>query len=110
MSENHLLKPLDIPVALCMAIFANSAFSDVAYHLDISPSTAFRSAGRLTYAGLARTVNSQRRINTEALLEFLAHGVRYAFPARKGTAKRGVATAYAAPILRDFLDSDAEPV
>jgi hypothetical protein len=34
-----------------------------------------------------------------AVAEFLIHGVKYAFPARRGEATRGIPTAYAAPPL-----------
>src|SRR5476649_2754979 len=110
MTESHVLRPPDVPVAIYMALFANKSFSDVAHYLDISPSSAFRGANRLIYSGLAREVEGERRINVEALLEFLLHGVRYAFPARKGMPKRGIATAHAAPMLRHDLDTGTDPV
>jgi len=47
-----------------------------------------------------------------AVEEFLIHGVKYAFPAKRGEVTRGVPTAYAAPPLRDQLvdSSDLPPV
>lgn len=110
MIAKHVLRPLDIPVAVYMALVGDCSFSDVAFHLDISASSAFRATNRLMYAGLAREVSGARRINVSALLEFLEHGVRYAFPARKEPPKRGVATAHSAPLLREDLDSSEDPV
>lgn len=39
----------------------------------------------------------------ENLLEFLVHGVRYAFPAVRGRVTRGVPTAHSAPVLASRL-------
>lgn len=47
------------------------------------------------------------------LLEFLVHGVRYAYPVERGSLTRGVPTAHGAPPLRDKIRtsaSDALPV
>jgi hypothetical protein len=50
-----------------------------------------------------------RRINRHALEDFMIHGMRYAFPAARGAATRGLPTAYAAPMLKDrFLSSGQE--
>lgn len=46
-----------------------------------------------------------------AIDEFLIHGVKYAFPARRGEATRGVPTASAAPPLRaQIAQSELPPV
>ena len=56
---------------------------------------------RLEAAGLVRaTADGTRRVvNRRALLEFLEHGVKYAFPGVLGPATRGVPTAHAGPVL-----------
>jgi hypothetical protein len=38
-------------------------------------------------------------VNRSSLLEFLVHGIRYAFPAEIGPPTRGIPTSYAAPPL-----------
>ena len=43
------------------------------------------------------------RANAQALFDFIVHGVRYVFPARKGELTRGTATAFSAPMLRSRL-------
>jgi hypothetical protein len=49
------------------------------------------------------------RLHRSALLEFLLHGIRYAFPAGKGTLARGVPTGYAAPPLLESIAASSEP-
>jgi hypothetical protein len=43
------------------------------------------------------------------LLEFLLHGVRYAFPAEKGALTRGVPTGYAAAPLNQWIAGGDDP-
>lgn len=50
------------------------------------------------------------QVNTRGLFEFLAHGVRYVFPARPGPLVRGLPTAHAAPVLADRLLSAGEHI
>jgi len=49
------------------------------------------------------------RLNRTALLEFLQHGIRYAFPASTGALTRGVPTGYAASPLNRIIVSDDDP-
>ncbi|GAA5443984.1 hypothetical protein Misp06_02164 [Microbulbifer sp. NBRC 101763] len=48
------------------------------------------------------------RANTKALYEFILYGLRYVFPARPGRITRGIATAFAAPVLQEKLMSAGE--
>jgi hypothetical protein len=41
--------------------------------------------------------------------EFLVHGAKYAFPARRGETTRGMPTAHAAPPLNQYITEDADP-
>lgn len=100
------LKPIDIPVALRLARGAESTYAAIAADLGFSTSTAFQSVARLQQAGLLRP--GGRELNRRAFLGFLEHGVRYAFPAVRGPAARGVPTAYSAPPLaHTFVAEDA---
>ena len=45
----------------------------------------------------------------KALLEFLVHGARYAFPPKRGELTRGVPTGYAAPPLAMAIVGSSEP-
>lgn len=104
------LQPLDIPVALALLGRPQSTYPDLARRLHISLSTAHSSVKRLQWAGLVTRLRGFLRVDREGLEEFLVHGVRYAFPAQRERSKRGVPTAYAAPVLARDVDADVEPV
>lgn len=94
-----------------LAIRPGTSYGEAAHRLGISASTAHQSVKRLTYAGLVRPApGAIAAVNLAALIEFLRHGVRYAFPARRGRPRRGVPTAHSAPMLQDEMDPGAEPV
>ena len=44
----------------------------------------------------------------DATEEFLVHGVKYAFPAKRGEITRGLPTSYAAPPLKDHIVGSPE--
>ena len=101
MSRAGHLKPVDVVVALRLADAPDTTYQHLADALGVSPSMAHGSVRRLREAGLVRP--DRRAVNRLALLEFLEHGVRYAFPARPGSTVRGVPTAHAAPPLVDRI-------
>jgi hypothetical protein len=84
------------------------SIAQLAAELSLSPSQAHLSLKRLERS---RLVESQGgRPILRAVEEFLLHGVKYAFPARRGEATRGVPTAYAAQPLNDqIVESDDLP-
>jgi hypothetical protein len=50
------------------------------------------------------------RVNRRNLVEFVVHGVRYAFPAERSVETRGIPTAHAHPLLRaQFAETDELP-
>ena len=59
----------------------------------------YNSIKRARASHLVQSPELDYRLNRSALLEFLLHGIRYAFPAEKGSLTRGVPTGYAAPPL-----------
>lgn len=63
----------------------------------MSPSVVHAAAQRLTAARLWQP--ELRRIQRHALLEFLVHGARYAFPGELGPVARGVPTAWSAGLI-----------
>lgn len=101
------LRPLDVAVALLLVEQPGAQFLAIAGTLGVSASTAHGAVARLAAAGLVRP--EERRVNRRALLEFLEHGVRYAFPATPGRTVRGVPTAHAGPDLAGEIVTD-EPV
>jgi hypothetical protein len=50
------------------------------------------------------------RPNVSAIEEFLVHGLKYAFPPRRGEPTRGVPTSYGAPPLDKIIRAGADPV
>lgn len=101
--RQETLRPVDLVVALQLAMEPGQLYESLAEVLDISVSTAHRAAERLAGARLA---DGDREINRMALVEFLSHGVRYAFFAVPGAEVRGVPTAHSAPPLAEEIVSD----
>ena len=105
------LHPHDIAVALHLLNEPTLAFPKMAKDLGVSLSTAHASVKRLIRSGLIRESvgadrrNRERKVNRRALLEFLEHGVQYAFAGVLGAPGRGVPTAHAGPALSDLIVS-----
>ena len=80
--------------------------------LGISPSEVSKALKRCVESGMLYVSGSEKRVNRPALMEFLAHGLKYTFPAARGSLVRGIPTATAAePLKSRFLkDSDPPPV
>lgn len=98
------LSPVDVPVALRLAACQGATYAAIAEDLGISVSTAHQAVRRLQAAGIVRS--GILGVNRRALLEFLEHGVRYAFPGQLGAPGRGVPTAHASPVLSDVIAAD----
>src|SRR5689334_20834062 len=97
------LKPQDILVLLKLATRGEAAWSypKIAAELGMSASEVHAAVGRAVLAKLAVADQPKGfRVHTQNLLEFLIHGVKYAFPVARGPVTRGHPTAYAAPVLR----------
>lgn len=92
------LQPVDIAIACFLGKTPGATYASIADALGVSVSTAHKGADRLVRSGLLQDVG--RRVNRNALLEFIEHGVRYAFPSEIGERRRrGVPTAHAGPDL-----------
>jgi len=103
------LKGQDILVAMKFAVSPTQlSYAELGKALGLSASQAFSAVQRATSAGLL--VGTPKRANTEAVLEFLVHGVKYAFPAVRGPSKRGMATAHSAEPLRSEIRGDDSPL
>lgn len=104
-----MLKPQDIVVLLKLAGSGDDwTFSALAQQLGLSQSAVHRSLNRLAETGLYE--GQSRNVNRFGLLEFLAHGARYVFPAVMRGEARGIPTAWAAPPLADRLSSSRQNV
>lgn len=103
------LKPQDVLVALKLAVLGEqpATFKELGDSLGMSASEVHAACGRAVHAGF---VDGRRHVISANLLEFLIHGVRYAFRAEHGRMTRGMPTAHAAPPLAQRLGlSDGPP-
>lgn len=108
----NALKPQDLVVALKLAAHPGEDWSypGLAGSLRMSPSETHATVRRLKACRLYSVTTE--RISRRNLLEFVMHGVWYAFPAEEGATVRGMPTAWSAPPLsgRLVLDEDAGAV
>ena len=109
------LKPQDMVIALKMIATGDVRWTYVqlSYELYISASEINAGVKRLAKSNLAiinhEGSNPQPTIVRNALIEFLVHGVKYAFPPVRGELTRGIPTAYAAPPLSKRIVQSKEP-
>lgn len=104
MPKQEALKPHDVVVALRLAESPNASYAALAADLSMSASTAHESVERLQWAGLLRP--ESRQVNRHSLVEFLEHGIRYAFPAQLQAQARGIPTAHSGPLLANEIIAD----
>ena len=75
--------------------------------LGISKTEVSASIKRSLGSGLAikDRKSGRPKPSRRQLREFIVHGLKFVFPAQPGAMQRGVPTAFAAPVLREFLHS-----
>jgi hypothetical protein len=108
------LKPQDVVVALKLCGYPNGRppMSIVASDLGLSPSEVHGAIQRLRSSKLLHGSALKDKPNISGLVEFLVHGLKYAFPAEHGGVTRGVVTSYAAEPLKSQIaaSNDLPPV
>jgi hypothetical protein len=94
-----VLKPQDLYILLKLFVLgANSwTYASLAAALHMSSSEVHAGLKRAAKAGLFNA--TERRPMRAALLEFLEHGVRYAFAPERTGVVFGLPTSYAAPVM-----------
>jgi hypothetical protein len=97
-----------VVVALQLARRPGAHYLDLARSLHLGVAEVHRGVRRLEGAGLVQVL--ERRVNRQALLEFLVHGVRYVFPAVLGAETLGTLTGAAAPILAGKIPGGSSAV
>lgn len=108
------LKPQDIYVILKIISLRGEkwVYAGLSEALFLSPSAANAAVKRAIHCGLMRPAlgtESNPQPIASAVLEFLAHGIRYVFPAQTGGLVRGVVTGFAAPGLENLIADTGEP-
>lgn len=105
-----MLRPLDILVLLKLSLVrGRPPYLQLAQELYLYPSEVYTSVKRARASHLVQGEERQEQLNRSALLEFLLHGIRYAFPAERGALTRGVPTAYASPPLDNLIAPGGDP-
>ena len=105
-------KPQDIVVLLKLVAIGPEpwTFQRLSAELSISQSEVHACVRRAVAARLMSDASTTSgRPLREALLEFLIHGVKYAFPPERGALTRGVPTGYAAPPLNKVIVGSSDP-
>lgn len=107
-----MLRPQDVVVLLKLVALNREpwTYQRLAVELSLSQSEAHAGVRRAVAARLMSnpTIATGRPIHA-ALLEFLVHGVKYAFPPKRGALTRGIPTGYAAPPLNKVIVGSNDP-
>ncbi len=104
-----ILKPQDIFITLKLVVRDGSAWSYPALSNELSMSASEVHAG-VKRAVAAKLMDMHRRAPVKSnLLEFLIHGVKYAYPPDRGGLTRGIPTSHAAQPLRELIMQPDEP-
>ena len=103
------LKPQDVVILLKLLILDSEmpSYAILGRSLHMSASEVHSGVRRLVRAKLINPNTNQPF--RKAAEEFLLHGVKYAFPPRKGALTIGVPTAYAAPPLNSLINKGNDP-
>jgi hypothetical protein len=111
MVYNKHMQGQDIALLLKLAIQDNprTQSKSLAENLYISQSEVSKGLKRCVDADLLYMSGAEKRVNRSALMEFLTHGLKYAFPPARGSMVRGVPTATAAEPLKSRFLEDREP-
>ena len=104
-----ILKPQDIFVMLKLVVRDGHEWSYPVLSHELSMSASEVHAG-VKRAVAAKIMDMHRKIPIKTnLLEFLIHGVKYAYPPDRGGITRGMPTGYAAQPLRELIMQLDEP-
>ena len=102
------IRPQDVVAVLAIETGAwekGWTFPELAQASGLSLSEAHAAVKRAAKARLLIAAIGSKGfvVARENLLEFLVHGVKYAFPAERGRVTRGVPTAHSAPVLAEHI-------
>jgi hypothetical protein len=105
-----VLKSQDVFIMLKLVVRDSSEWSYPALSHELFMSASEVHAG-VKRAVAAKLMDMHRKIPIKSnLLEFLIHGVKYAYPPDRGGITRGMPTSYAAQPLKEFITQPEEPL
>jgi hypothetical protein len=108
------LRPQDVLVLAKLLSYhgPRPPMAQMGVDLSISSSEVHAALKRLVLSRLVSSADTGNRPLLEPIQDFLVHGLRYAFPVKRGEVTRGVPTSYAAPPLNKHIQSasDLPPV
>jgi hypothetical protein len=104
------LKPQDVVVLAKLLSYESGrpSMAQVGVDLALSASEVHAALKRLAASRLISNDLNDGRPLLESVEEFLIHGVKYMFPARRGEVTRGMLTSHAAPPLSAAISSSAD--
>ena len=111
-NEDMELRPQDVMVALKVALIPpgkRTTYAGLATSLGMSSSEVHSAVKRGKAARLMNEQESRLNVDRRALIEFVIHGVKYAFPVERGTMTRGMPTSYAAPPMSSAFAPTSDP-
>ena len=102
------MKSHDIMVLLKIQLWSDGIWtqSKIAQSIGMSQSEISMALKRCELSGLYNS--SSGKTIQKSLLEFIIHGLKYAFPAELGSPDRGMPTAHSAPPLVDIIADGGE--
>lgn len=100
------MRPQDIAILLKMVALGEKSWQlkDLARTLFISPSEISESLNRSYLAGLVDY--NKKKVNRQALMEFLQYGLSYVFPQHPAGIANGMLTAHAHPFMSQYFSSE----
>jgi len=106
--KQPVLKPQDLLVALKFAVNEDRilTFIELGHELSMSASEVHAASRRAENSRLLIREFGQIRAARSSLLEFILHGVKYAFPAVVGSISRGMPTATGASPLKEYFSQN----
>jgi|SRR5665213_3563034 len=104
------LRPQDVIVLSKLITHGGQrpSMAQLSYDLGLSSSEIHASLKRLEGSRLISQATDGHRALLKAVEEFLIHGVKYAFPSKRGEITRGLPTSYGAPPLNQYFANTAE--
>jgi len=106
MRKHNGMRPQDVAILLKIVLLGKNEwqYQDLARSLCIIGAEVNASLNRSKLAGLID--HNRKRVNKQALYEFLQHGIQYVFPIQPGALTKGIPTAHSHPDIKEQIVSE----